>query len=263
MTYNPAKHHRRSIRLKGYDYSSPGAYFVTICLQNRAHLFGKVENGIMLLNDAGIMVDKWYRKLPSKFPDIQCREYAIMPNHFHCIIENISLTREKWKKSMEKSVGAEKPVGADPCVCPPSTTTILPIHGKYIGQLGENVGQLGEHMGSPLSGVAVHGGESGKNGGVPDGFDLGQFDQHVGILGEHKGSSLSAVIQWFKTMTTNEYIRNVQQNNWHPFDGKFWQRNYYEHVIRDDNEFNRIREYVAANPANWDRDEENPGRIIL
>jgi hypothetical protein len=70
--YNPDIHHRQSIRLKGYDYSSPGAYFVTICLQNRAHLFGKVENGIILLNDAGIMVDKWYRKLPSKFPDIQC-----------------------------------------------------------------------------------------------------------------------------------------------------------------------------------------------
>lgn len=64
-------------------------------------------------------------------------------------------------------------------------------------------------------------------------------------------------------MTTNEYIRNVRQNNWIPFDGKFWQRNYYEHVIRNDDEWNRIREYVAANPANWDRDEENPERIIL
>jgi len=67
---------------------------------------------------------------------------------------------------------------------------------------------------------------------------------------------------WFKTMTTNEYIRNVRQHNWPRFDAKLWQRNYYEHIIRNDVELNRIREYIANNPAKWAEDEENPGNVV-
>ena len=86
--YNPQIHHRRSIRLKGYDYSQAGLYFITICCQDRAHLFGKVAKGTMQLNDSGKMVEKWYHQLESKFSDIRCHEMIVMPNHFHCIIEN-------------------------------------------------------------------------------------------------------------------------------------------------------------------------------
>lgn len=69
-------------------------------------------------------------------------------------------------------------------------------------------------------------------------------------MGEHIGSPLHHVVQWFKTMTTNEYIRNVKINNWTPFDGKLWQRNYYEHVVRNEKSLNRIREYIVNNPQN-------------
>lgn len=89
MPYNPKIHHRKSIRLKGYDYSQPGLYFVTICVQDRACLFGDVVAGKMMLNDAGKMVEKWFFELKNKFPDIQCHEMVVMPNHFHCIIENV------------------------------------------------------------------------------------------------------------------------------------------------------------------------------
>ena len=74
-------------------------------------------------------------------------------------------------------------------------------------------------------------------------------------LGEHIGSPLHKMVQWFKTMSTNEYIRNVKNKNWLPFSKHFWQRNYYEHVIRDDNDLNRIREYIVNNPAKWEEDE--------
>lgn len=77
-------------------------------------------------------------------------------------------------------------------------------------------------------------------------------------MGEHKGSPLRAVVQWFKTMTTNEYIRGVKQNGWLRFDGKLWQRNYYDHIIRNENELNRIRQYIIDNPAKWELDRENP-----
>ena len=157
--YNPDIHHRRSIRLKDYDYLQDGYYYLTICTQNRQCLF---EN-----DSVKQMIYKWWNELSVKFKNIELDEFIIMPNHIHWIIFL---------------------VGADLCVCPNE--------------------KQGEHTGSPL---------------------------HV-------------IVQWFKTMTTNEYIQNVKNRGWKPFDKKLWQRNYYEHVIRDENELNRIREYIINNP---------------
>jgi len=92
MPYNPKKHHRRSIRLKRYDYSQKGLYFVTICIKNRACLFGNITNGKMNLNDAGIMVKTQWLELPQRFTNIQLHEYIIMPNHFHAILEIVGAT---------------------------------------------------------------------------------------------------------------------------------------------------------------------------
>ena len=205
MKYNPQIHHRRSIRLKGYDYSQAGLYFITICTQNRECLFGEIRMDEpmclpqMILNDAGKMIAKWYNELEHKFLDIRCHEMIIMPNHFHCIVENTG-----------KSV-----VGADQRVCPINT--------------GESVVRADQRV-CPIN--------------------TGERE----IMGEHVGSPLHRVIQWFKTMTTNEYIRGVKTLGWTPFDGKLWQRNYWEHIIRNENEYNRIAEYINNNPQNWDND---------
>jgi REP-associated tyrosine transposase len=176
MKNNSGNDQRRSIRLKGYDYSRAGIYFVTICSQNRAFLFGNVADGNILLNDAGRMIEKWYIELENKYPNVRCDQFVCMPNHVHFIIFN---------------------VGADLCVRPDS--------------------------------------------------------------GAHAGAPLPEIVQWFKTMTTNEYIRCVKQHGWPPFAGKLWQRNYYEHIVRSENELNRIREYITNNPKQWESDRENPG----
>ncbi|MHB8881903.1 MAG: transposase [Thermodesulfovibrionales bacterium] len=86
MKYEPDKHHRQSIRLKGYDYSQAGAYFVTICTQNRECLFGDSVSGAMRLNDAGQMVRAVWNKIPDHFPNADIDESVVMPNHFHGII---------------------------------------------------------------------------------------------------------------------------------------------------------------------------------
>jgi len=185
MKYDPDTHHRRSIRLKGYDYSQDGAYFVTICTHNRECLFGKIVNGAMVLNDAGKMVEKWWYELNTKFLNIEPYAHIIMPNHFHGIIII---------------------VGADLRVCP---------------DINNNDNYRGEHIGQ----------------------------------GEHIGSPLHKIVQWFKTMTTNDYIKNVRTYNWKPFNKKLWQRNYYEHIIRNEIELNKIREYILNNPLNWETDE--------
>lgn len=211
IMYNPDIHHRRSIRLNEYDYSSTGLYFLTICVQGRACLFGEMVNGEMLLNDARRMVEKWYLKLEAKFPDIKCGEYVVMPNHFHCIVEN---------------VGANDfiPVGADPCVRPtPKPTLQTPT------------------LQTPETQT--------RNIDEPKGSS---------ILGEHMGSPLQKITQWFKTMTTNEYIRNVKAKNWPRFEGKLWQRNYWEHIIRTEKSYLQIADYIVNNPLNWDTDSINP-----
>ena len=186
--YNLNKHHRKSIRLKGYDYSKAGLYFITICCQNKVHLFGNVINKQMILNDAGKMIEKWFNELQNKFPDIKCHEMVVMPNHIHFIIENIGS------------------VGADLRVCP---------NDSNISKTEKRVSE---------------------------------------ILGEHAGSPLHRVLQWFKTMSTNEYIRGVKNNNWIPFDGKLWQRNYWEHIIRNDQSYQKISDYIINNPSKWNDD---------
>jgi len=157
--------HRKSLRLREYDYSQPGYYFITICTQDRECLFGKINNNEMLLNNAGKMILMWWKKLKEKFNFIDLDVCVVMPNHFHGII------------------------------------VIQDLH-------------VGAHMGAPLQ----------------------------------------KMIQWFKTITTNEYIRCVKQNAWKKFNNKLWQRNYYEHIIRTEKSLEEIREYIIYNPHNWEKD---------
>ena len=82
MAFDPDRHHRRSIRLKGYDYTQVGAYFVTVVTQGRECLFGEIADGEMELNDAGRMVERWWAKLTEKFPSAKTDEFIVMPNPF-------------------------------------------------------------------------------------------------------------------------------------------------------------------------------------
>jgi putative transposase len=86
MGYNPEIHKRRSIRLKGYDYSQAGSYFITICCQNRECRFGKIENTEMILNEYGIIAYNEWAKLPERFPNFELDVFQIMPNHMHGIV---------------------------------------------------------------------------------------------------------------------------------------------------------------------------------
>jgi putative transposase len=86
VQYNPGKHHRRSIRLKGYDYSSPGAYFITLCAYQRHCLFGEIVNGEMQLNECGAIATECWQAIPSHFQKIQLDAFVVMPNHVHGIL---------------------------------------------------------------------------------------------------------------------------------------------------------------------------------
>jgi putative transposase len=99
MPYDPQKHHRRSIRLKGYNYTQPGAYFITICTKGRQCLFGNVVNGEMQLNSLGYIAFNCWQTIPAHFPHIELDTFVIMPNHVHGIL-----------------IITENPVGARQCL---------------------------------------------------------------------------------------------------------------------------------------------------
>ena len=179
--YDPDRHHRRSIRLKGYDYTQPGAYFVTLCTHDRAHWFGEVVDGEMRLNDA-----QCWRDIPAHFPHVKLDAFVIMPNHVHGIL---------W--IVDNDVGAKN---FSPLPLPPS-----PPH-------------------QPTSPPSPPHGTSKTIGSVVRGFKIG-------------------VTKWFRQNTTVYTV---------------WQRNYYEHIIRNEESLDRIRQYIANNPLRWAFDRENP-----
>jgi len=178
MTYNRAKHHRRSLRLKDYDYSQKGAYFVTLCTQNRTCLFGAVVDGKVQLNDAGRMVQRFWDELPSRFAEINVDGFVVMPNHIHGII----------------IVGAQ---------------FIAP-------------------------------------GGPQNCYD----DARAGAI--NRAPTLGEIVRTYKAAS----VRMIRQTLNSTF---AWQRNYYEHIIRNEESLNRIKPYIADNPARWEFDRENPG----
>jgi len=178
MAYDPHKHRRRSIRLKGYDYSQDGLYFVTICVKKGLCLFGNIMDGEMILNSAGELIYQEWLALPERFPQIILDAFQVMPNHFYAIL----------------------------CVQNPDP----PDRERAPTRVAPTVATLGDMVGA------------------------------------------------FKSITTHEYIAGIKELRWEPFPGKLWQRNYYEHIIRNEQALNAIRQYIDNNPANWDADQLHP-----
>ena len=93
----------------------------------------------------------------------------------------------------------------------------------------------------------------------PQGQDHPIQEPSVIPLGQARGPAPTVfdIVYWFKSMTTTRYRYGVEQSGCQPFQKKLWQRNYYERIIRNDDELNRIRQYIRDNPNNWDQDPEN------
>ena len=149
-------------------------------------------------------------------------------------------------------------VGAGPCACP-----ILELNhaGLIVKTWWQKVTnkflsvQTDEYVVMPnhFHGIIHIVGADQRVHPISDNNQLGQSYKIAPTLGD--------IVNWFKTMTTNEYIRGVKQNGWPPFPARLWQRNYYEHIIHTEDELNRFRRYIADNPANWQTDEENPNTM--
>lgn len=181
-----AKRGRRSLRLSGYDYAQAGAYFITICTEGRACLFGEVANGTMRLNAAGQLAVTLWNDLTPRFVGTELDAFVVMPNHVHGVI-----------------------------VLPDRTATV---------------------------GASLMGAQGNK-------------------AATRAAPTVGDVVGAFKSLFTVEYIRGVKEYRWPAFDRRVWQRNYYEHIIRDEAELARVRRYIDENPLQWELDKENPQRV--
>ena len=174
---------RRSIRLRDYDYSQPGAYFITICTLDLECLFGDVVDGRVELNGLGEIAQRCWYEIPDHFLNVKQDEFIVMPNHVHGLIMIVGATNASPLRPILDNV--QQPRRITP-------------------------------------------------GGV-------------------KSGSLGAIIGSYKSAVTR------QINTTHNTPGaKLWQRNYNEHIIRSEDELNRIRRYISQNPAKWEFDRDNP-----
>jgi putative transposase len=219
--YDPNKHHRRSIRLAGYDYTQAGLYFNTICIQKRKCLLANIIGESLVLNEAGKMVEMEWLALAVRFPAIRLHEYIVMPNHFHGILEIVG-SPIVGDPQNEKG----QPQGIAPTPTPGTAPTPIPGNAP-----------------TPIPG----------NAPTPTQKTVGD------IMGA------------FKSITTGKYIEGVKNhkcvcinnkictcNGWKIFDKKLWQRNYWEHIIRNEESYRRISQYILQNPAKWVEDQLHP-----
>ena len=203
-------HNRRSIRFKGYDYTQAGLYFITICCQNRACLFGEIENGKMMLNDAGAIANDCWLNIPNHFPNAILHEYVIMPNHVHGIIELVGANNHSPVSELHSPVSKLHP------------TKNKKNNNSVIGDNGaKNVSVIGDNRAKNVSPLRS---PSKTVGSVVRGFKIG-------------------VTKWMRQNTDTFYI---------------WQRNYWEHIIRDDKSYENISQYIINNPTKWNNDKLNP-----
>ena len=219
MKYDPQKHHRRSIRLQGYDYSQAGAYYVTIVVHGRECLFGNVVNGVMRLNQFGQIVYRAWFDLPNHYPHVVLGAFCIMPNHAHAIIVLIdgrrggSITNDENLQTI--SISKNAPIANDPETHPYVPTNDVPLQTISIS----------------------------KNAPIANNPETRPYVRHP----------LSEIVRAFKSFSAKR-INALRKTQGIPV----WQRNYYEHIIRNDDEYNRIHLYIESNPAHWMEDDENP-----
>ena len=181
--------HRKQIRLKKYDYSDAGWYFVTICTQDKKKYFGNIINNKMILNQNGMLIKSNWKKLINKFRiELDC--FIIMPNYIHAIVVirqtdvvGVSFMKPEIKMTISKS------------------------------------------------------------------------NHHMHLLNNKKGlinqtPTIGLIIRYFKSKCSYELHKNGFSNN-------LWQRNYYEHIIRNEYSLFYIRQYIRDNPMDWNEDRNN------
>lgn len=209
MSYDPTVHHRRSIRLKGYNYFLLGSYFITICTYNRELLFGEIDDGEMKLNEIGQMINLTWFDLVNHIQNIELGPFVIMPNHIHGIVD-----------ITDRSESALDIINRDDGV-------------DGLGSVGNGMGKAGLE---PAPTWEIFNEENSSHSDIPA-----------------NQTSLAEIVRQFKTFSARK-VNGFQKTQGAPL----WQRNYYEHIIRDEQSYLIIAQYIKDNPVLWEKDQLHP-----
>ncbi|MEZ4920577.1 MAG: transposase [Saprospiraceae bacterium] len=237
--YDPEIHHRRSIRLKGYDYSQSGLYFITICVKNYACVFGRVKNGKMILNELGEIAHEEWLKLPNRFPKMELDAFQIMPNHMHAIISipPVRATLAVAQNNMDNAQDAREVTDRK------NTQNDGAIADKKIAlNDGANTDKK-----IALNDEKIDDKNSGK---ALDYLEESFFDRGIGATARvARTAGVGDIVSAYKSLVSNRCLEFYKSRNL--IMGKLWHRNYYEHIIRNEMAYLRISEYILNNPINW------------
>ena len=234
MKFDPETHHRRSIRLPGYDYSRPGVFFVTLCTFQREEILGAVVDEEMQLSPLGRIVrTEWFRSAEVR-KEIQLfkTEFVVMPNHLHGIV---------W-------ITADDGVGVD-CIRPAGIRPdgILPAHRGWEAPPIKTAPTGKRGTGGGTRKYRVQAGHHAEGVDLASASDTGAY--HAPLQSAPR--SLGSFMAGFKAAVTGRVGDELNFAN-------IWQRNFYEHIIRNEDELQEIRVYIHTNPRRWPEDQLHP-----
>jgi len=201
------KYRISSARLRGYDYSQAGYYFITICTKDRICWFGDVKNGEMVKSKIGEIAEKCWLEIPSHFPFIGLEEFIVMPNHIHGIIVINGNNNCRDAKSCVSTVVPTNTKDAKSCVSTDAENRVSTDMGEYNNKFGP------------------------------------------------QSKNLPSIIRGFKIG-----VKNFSNQNKINF---IWQDRFYDHIIRNEKELNKIREYIIDNPLKWELDRNNLENLLM
>lgn len=216
------KYRNETTRLNYWDYGEAGWYYVTIVTKDRENLFGEIKIGEMILNNAGKNAFDCWVQIPIHFPHVMLDEFVIMPNHVHGII--IIMEKINSDKMDNKNDGARKPDG----------TQNNDGTRNTVGT--QNFASLRNRNFAPP-----------QNYAPPPNFENQRKIMKSGNKFGPQSKNLGSIIRGFKIGVTNWYRERCINDT-------IWQSRFHDHIIRDENELNRIRNYIINNPKNWQGD---------
>ena len=267
MQYNPKTHNRNSMRFNGYDYSQEGAYFITICCKDRECLFGEIKNREMILNANGIIAYNEWLQTTKIRSNVELDVFVIMPNHIHgiVIINNHAIDDRRGVLHTPGLLMNDRGNKPDVLHAPVSVLgapdSVLHAPGPALGTSDSIKGVCD----TPLQKTVGRGlGVCNTSLQKMDGRDMGVCNTSLQItVGRDMGvcdtplrspsNTIGAIVRGYKSAVTKQ-INILGSGNYNQ-SSTVWQRNYHDHIIRNEQSYQHILNYIINNPAKWDDDK--------
>jgi putative transposase len=233
------KYRVASARAQWWDYGWNGAYFITICTANREHFFGEIQNGKMILSPTGVIADIIWHEIPNHHPNVELGDFVVMPNHIHGIL----ILDKPGDNGGRRAVETGHALSVDNDIAQTGALSV-----------DNDIAQTGAL--SVDNDIAQTGALSVDNDIIETGHALSLLRDNAKTIGQQRfqnigKNTVSSIVGSYKSAVTKHANRLGLGNGWQP--------RFHDHIIRDDGEYQRISDYIVANPENWDRDKFRTG----